>query len=127
MTGQPDRQPAAAGTQPLLQARGLRAGYAGVPVLHGVQGESAGIVEREDVGLTFEPQNVDALCDALRRIATDDALHERLRENGPRAARGYDRTELAASMLSVLERTAHRSGPPAIGRAGTATSRAPGR
>lgn len=99
----------------------------GVPVLHGVQGESAGIVEREDVGLTFEPQNVDALCDALRRIATDDALRERLRGNGPRAARGYDRTALAASMLTVLERTARRSGPPAIGRADTATSRAPGR
>lgn len=99
----------------------------GVPVLHGVQGESAGIVEREDVGLTFEPQNVDALCDALRRIATDDALRERLRGNGPRAARGYDRTALAASMLTVLERTARRRGPPAIGRADTATSRAPGR
>lgn len=99
----------------------------GVPVLHGVEGESAGIVEREDVGLTFEPQNADALCDALRRVSTDDVLRERLRANGPRAARGYDRTALAASMLAVLERTARRTGPASAGRTNTAASRAPGR
>src|SRR5690606_11702410 len=29
----------------------------GIPVLHGVEGESAAIVEQENVGLLFEPEN----------------------------------------------------------------------
>ena len=43
----------------------------GIPVLHGVAGESADIVEREDIGLVFEPENVEALCDGLLRLAGD--------------------------------------------------------
>jgi glycosyltransferase involved in cell wall biosynthesis len=73
-----------------------------IPVLHGVAGESAGIVEAEDVGLVFEPENVDALLAGLRRLADDDALYQRLRANGPAAARRYDRANLAARMLKVL-------------------------
>jgi glycosyltransferase involved in cell wall biosynthesis len=99
----------------------------GIPVLHGVEGESADIVEREDVGLPFEPQNAEALCAALVRLATDDALRARLRGNGPRAARDYDRTELAASMLAVLERTARQPGRLGLERPNTEGSRAPGR
>jgi len=98
----------------------------GVPVLHGVEGESAGIVEQEGVGLTFEPQNAEALCDALLRLSTDDGLRQRLRENGPKAARRYDRTALAASMLAVLERTARETGAAPVVRSATAASRAPG-
>lgn len=79
-----------------------------IPVLHGVEGESADIVKREDVGLTFEPQNNYELINALRQLADDKALHERLKANGPTAARRYDRTELAVKMLGVLESVARR-------------------
>ena len=75
-----------------------------IPVLHGVQGESAGIVEREDVGIVFEPESALALAEALRRLATDQSLYQRLKENGPRAALRYDRSVLAAEMLAVVER-----------------------
>lgn len=75
-----------------------------VPVLHGVQGESAEIVQREDVGLLFEPENSDALVAALRQLASDETLSHRLKSNGPIAARRYDRSALAGEMLSVLER-----------------------
>jgi hypothetical protein len=76
-----------------------------IPVLHGVQGESAGIVEREDVGLLFEPENAEALCAGLRRLNGDEALYRRLKTNGPPAARRYDRRALAARLLEVLQRT----------------------
>jgi hypothetical protein len=33
----------------------------GIPVLHGVAGESAEIVEREGCGEVFEPETVEAL------------------------------------------------------------------
>jgi glycosyltransferase involved in cell wall biosynthesis len=73
-----------------------------IPVLHGVAGESAGIVRQEDVGVVFEPENVDALLHALRQLADDPALRERLKASGPAAARRYDRANLAARMLEVL-------------------------
>jgi glycosyltransferase involved in cell wall biosynthesis len=74
-----------------------------IPVLHGVPGESAGIVEREDVGLLFEPENAEALVDGLRRIGDDPALLARFRANGPVGAERYDRSTLAAEMLELLK------------------------
>jgi glycosyltransferase involved in cell wall biosynthesis len=73
-----------------------------IPVLHGVEGESAEIVAREDVGLVFEPENPVALCRAMRRLAEDATLYQRFRENGPKAAQHYDRSSLAEKMLSVI-------------------------
>ena len=75
----------------------------GVPILHGVMGESAHIVETEDVGLLFEPQNSVALMRQLKKLATDKILTERLKLNGPIAAKKYDRKVLARQMLSLLE------------------------
>lgn len=75
----------------------------GIPVLHGVAGESAGIVEREGVGLVFEPENAQALCNGLLRLAKDPALYQDLREHCLAAAPRYDRRVLAAKMLGVLE------------------------
>ena len=74
-----------------------------IPVLHGVRGESAGIVEREDVGLLFEPEKPEALIKVLRRLADDPALLTRFKVNGPKGAQRYDRSALAAEMLSVLK------------------------
>jgi hypothetical protein len=75
----------------------------GIPVLHGVAGESAEIVGREDVGLVFESENPQALCDCLLRLASDSKLYARLQENCLAAAPKYDRTVLAQKMLEVLE------------------------
>jgi len=78
----------------------------GIPVLHGVTGESAGIVEREGVGLVFEPENVDALCNGILRLARDRNLYERLRTQCLEAAPRYDRIARAQEMLVLLERVA---------------------
>lgn len=80
----------------------------GIPVLHGVAGESAEIVEREGVGLVFEPENAEALCDALLRLARDRELYQGLRRQCLAAAPRYERTAMAINMLGVLERTANR-------------------
>lgn len=77
-----------------------------IPVLHGVQGESAGIVEREDVGLLFEPENAEALINGLRRLADDAELLAHLKANGPVGAKRYDRSSLAAEMLQILKEQA---------------------
>ncbi|MCW5632670.1 MAG: glycosyltransferase family 4 protein [Rubrivivax sp.] len=78
----------------------------GIPVLHGVAGESAGIVEREGCGVVFEPESVDQLVEGLLRLQADAALRGQMRSAGLRAARGYDRTALASRMLEALRRVA---------------------
>ncbi len=75
----------------------------GIPVLHGVAGESAEIVEHEGVGLTFEPENPGALCDGMLRLAEDRTLYEKLRTNCLAAASHYDRSTKARAMLALLE------------------------
>lgn len=74
-----------------------------IPVLHGVEGESAAIVERERVGIAFEPENAEDLCRLLRELEQDSTLLEMLAANGPVAARRYGRKELAMRMLRHLE------------------------
>jgi glycosyltransferase involved in cell wall biosynthesis len=75
-----------------------------IPVLHGVEGESARIVESEDIGLLFEPENTEALVSALRHLADNPQLLARFKANGSSGAQRYDRSVLAAEMLETLNR-----------------------
>ena len=76
----------------------------GIPVLHGVAGESAEIVEREGVGLVFEPEDDAALAMLVLKLASDPKLRSELSRKGIEAARRYDRAVLAADMLEILQR-----------------------
>jgi glycosyltransferase involved in cell wall biosynthesis len=75
----------------------------GIPVLHGVPGESAQIVRDEGVGEVFESDNANELVDALRRLRADPARFGTYRRNGLQAAKRYDRKNLAAKMLNILK------------------------
>ncbi len=75
----------------------------GVPILHGVAGESADIVETEGAGLVFEPENAPVLAADILKLAGDPALRARLSANGLAAAKNYDRTVLAGRMLAILQ------------------------
>jgi glycosyltransferase involved in cell wall biosynthesis len=83
----------------------------GVPVLHGVRGESARIVDESDAGLVFEPENAGALAAGLRKLAGDASLRTRFAKNGPVAAARYDRAALADEMRKVLENTVQQARP----------------
>ncbi len=76
----------------------------GLPLLHGVAGESAEIVQREGVGLVFEPENVQQLVHHLLAMHGDVEARDGYRRSGPQAARRYDRRALALEMLGILER-----------------------
>ena len=78
----------------------------GLPVLHGVPGESAEIVESEGIGLVFEPENAAAMSAGILRLVTEPDLRARFAANGPVAATKYSRRALAGQMLSVIERVA---------------------
>lgn len=74
----------------------------GVPVLHGVAGESADIVRREGVGVVFEPESVEQLTGGIRRFAEEPELIAACRRRGLAAAARYDRVALADRMLAAL-------------------------
>ena len=76
----------------------------GIPVAHGVAGESAAIVEREGIGLCFEPENATALYETIVALTERDDLHQKFRLAGPPAARRYDRRILASHMRLLLEK-----------------------
>lgn len=80
----------------------------GIPVLHGVAGESAGIVEREGVGIVFEPGNAAPLVAGLERFANDAAFADACRARCLAGAARYDRAALARRMLDILEAIAER-------------------
>lgn len=84
----------------------------GIPVLHGVAGESAEIVESEGCGETFESENAEALAQALLKLRAMPALQRKYRAQGLAAARRYDRRHLAAEMLSMLEPLGEPYGQP---------------
>lgn len=75
----------------------------GIPLLHGVAGESAEIVTSEGAGLVFQPEDAEDLCHQLRRLASEPELYDRLQAQGLEAAKGYDRKVLAEKMLTILE------------------------
>lgn len=80
----------------------------GLPVLHGVEGESAAILNREGAGECFEPENAEALATALLRLCRDRKTLSEYREKAVAGAPRYDRANLAMDMLTVLENVARR-------------------
>jgi len=81
----------------------------GIPVLHGVEGESADIVKQEGVGIAFEPENADALCSGLLKLSEDQILYRQCQNQGHIGAKKYDRGMLANNMLVILERLSNKT------------------
>lgn len=78
----------------------------GLPVLHGVEGESADIVRDAQAGVVFEPENVGELVAHMKRLAAERAEYEGYRSKCLVAAKKYDRSALAARMLGYLTKLA---------------------
>jgi glycosyltransferase involved in cell wall biosynthesis len=75
----------------------------GLPVLHGVAGESADIVVREQVGEVFESESAPQLVAGLLRMCDQPEAYVRYQQSGLAAATRYDRKNLALKMLQVLK------------------------
>jgi glycosyltransferase involved in cell wall biosynthesis len=83
----------------------------GLPVLHGVAGESADIVRDEGAGIPFEPENVDELCAALSRLKSNPAELDAFKASCLKGALNYDRTNLALRLMRILEDVAAKKPP----------------
>lgn len=80
----------------------------GLPVLHGVAGESADIVRDERAGIVFEPENADELVAHLKLLQKDRAAYEGYRTHSLEAAKKYDRKAMAMKMLDVITQSVRK-------------------
>ncbi|UOA20684.1 Putative teichuronic acid biosynthesis glycosyltransferase TuaH (plasmid) [Sulfitobacter indolifex] len=78
----------------------------GIPILHGVEGESADIVVERSIGMIFEPENSAELVERVLELKTNAELRASLSANGQAAAPDFNRATLAADMLNLLEELA---------------------
>lgn len=76
----------------------------GLPMLHGVEGESADIVRDAQAGIVFEPENAGELVTHMKRLAADRGEYESYRAKCLAAAKKYDRSALATKMLKFVTR-----------------------
>ncbi|BCG63751.1 MAG: colanic acid biosynthesis glycosyl transferase WcaI [Methyloprofundus sp.] len=76
----------------------------GIPVLHGVMGESAEIVEHNKVGFTFEPENEQQLYEFLIKLKENTNIYQEFQENAVNASKNYDRRVLARKFLALLSK-----------------------
>ena len=74
----------------------------GIPILHGVKGESAKIISECEVGLCFEPENSEDLVHKIIELMQKPDLTKSFRRNGAMAAKTVDRRNLAHEMLLIL-------------------------
>ena len=81
----------------------------GRPVLASLEGEAAEILEASGAAVVVPPEDVDAIAEAVTRLAADPALRASLAARGrPYVAEHYDRRRLAARYLELLDASARR-------------------
>jgi glycosyltransferase involved in cell wall biosynthesis len=71
----------------------------GIPVVHGVLGESAEIVSRLGVGKTIDPNSPQAMAKEILHLAMNNQELQQIKEAALKAANQFDRRYLAQSML----------------------------
>lgn len=74
----------------------------GIPILHGVKGESRDIIETTKSGISFEPEDPNSLAAVLERLACDLALQQELSSGCIEGSKRFDRTALADDMYELL-------------------------
>ena len=75
----------------------------GIPIALGVKGETKKIIEDSKSGIYFEPENSSDLCNLVIRLYEDKYLLKKYKVNASKAAKTYNRENLAKNMLKILE------------------------
>lgn len=76
-----------------------------IPILLGVEGESAGIINKYQAGLCFEPENKDDFLEKLRKLKDDKEFYESCQEGCLNLAKAFDRKKMANDMRNYLLET----------------------
>jgi glycosyltransferase involved in cell wall biosynthesis len=82
---------------------------AGRPIVGPLWGEAADLVEKAACGLVVEPEDAQAVHEAVEKLAADPALAKRLGEQGRRyVVEHFDRDDIAARLVKLLEEVGKR-------------------
>jgi hypothetical protein len=87
----------------VIPSKIFEAAALGIPVLLGVEGQAAEIVDAYSCGLNFVPEDAEDFRAKLGMLTADAALRQRLARGGASLARDYDRAALAERMLTILK------------------------
>ncbi len=91
----------------VLPSKIFEMSYMKRPIIMGVQGEAAKVIQASGGGICIEPENEKELVEAIQQLHADPALCERLGQSGhDYVARNYDRETVAAGYLEFLEKVA---------------------
>ena len=82
-------------------------GY-GISVSNSVQGESANMVEKENAGVLFEPENADELVSKLFILKNDKKQYLTIKKCCSSGAVKYDRSVLANKMLDYQSKSSKK-------------------
>lgn len=81
----------------------------GIPILMSLpKGEATGILEQVEAGVTIEPEDADAMAEAILSLKRDSRRRQELRRNGLDGAKRYSRDRLAQDMLKSLKSVVFR-------------------
>jgi glycosyltransferase involved in cell wall biosynthesis len=75
----------------------------GVPIIHGVGGESADIVRVTGSGVCFGAEQPEALLSAIKQIVADKDAYKQMKTSCLSSAQNYNRTSLAVRMADCLQ------------------------
>lgn len=76
-----------------------------IPILLGVEGESAEIINSHKAGLCFEPENSTDFNDKLLKLQSDKVFYENCQQGCTSLAKAFNRKDLALKMRDSLLRT----------------------
>jgi glycosyltransferase involved in cell wall biosynthesis len=74
----------------------------GIPVVATRGGWAADLVEAEGLGLVVEPESLDSVAAAVRRLVEDDAFHAACVENLERIRPRYAWSEVVKPLVSTI-------------------------
>ncbi len=78
------------------------------PIVASVRGEARRILERSGGAVVVDPEDVDAIAEAIRALRADPSRRELLAKRGGTFVRAeYDRRALAARYVDLLEAACH--------------------
>ncbi len=81
----------------------------GIPILHGVRGESADIVSEGNIGKLFNPEDVGSLVKVIEEAKSAPNVTKKLGLNAVSKSLKYDRKNLANEMLKIMKSTANEN------------------
>jgi glycosyltransferase involved in cell wall biosynthesis len=78
------------------------------PIIASLWGEAAGLIETSGGGIVVEPEDSDALCEAVERLARDESLAGRLGQSGRTyVMEHFERAGIASRFADLLLQAAH--------------------